>query len=81
MEAYKQIFTSDLSEAEKIARAFDYVTGKIVTFAEQEIELLKVMNDQEMLIKEQIKLSTVRHCRTIFADAFQQATGRQAWDA
>ena len=81
MEAYKQIFASDLVEADKVAQAFDYVTSKIVAFAEQEIELLKVMNDQELLVKEQIKLSTVRHCRTIFADAFQQATGRRAWDA
>ncbi|KAA3664472.1 MAG: hypothetical protein DWQ04_05560 [Chloroflexi bacterium] len=81
MEEYKQIFlTSDSSAAEKISQAFDYVTSKIIVYSEQEIELLKAMNDREMLIKEQIKLSTVKHCRSIFSDAYQQATGRKAWD-
>ena len=81
MEAYKQIFKSDLSDVEKVAQAFDHVTNKIMSFSENEIELLKVMDDRDAIIKEQIKLSTVKHCRTIFADAFRMATGRSAWDA
>ncbi|MCA9925914.1 MAG: hypothetical protein KC421_26260, partial [Anaerolineales bacterium] len=78
---YKQIFASDLSEAEKIAQAFDYVTSKIVLYAEQEIELRRAMQDRETLVKEQIKLATVQHCRTILAEAYKMATGQEAWDA
>ena len=77
---YEKIFDSDLSEADKIAKAFHFVINTIETHANNEIELLKAMNDRETLIKEQIKLSTIQHAKGIFDMAYQRATGKRSWD-
>ena len=62
---YEDIFDSDLSEADKIAKAFYQIINSIETHTNNEIELLKAMNDQETLIKEQIKLSSIQHAKGI----------------
>ena len=80
MKEYMEIFESDLSEADKIAKAFHHVIGTITTHSNNQIELLKAMNDRETLIKEQIKLSTIQHAKSIFDMAYQQATGKRSWD-
>jgi len=77
---YEEIFDSDLSEADKIAKAFHFVINTIETHSNNEIELLKAMNDRETLIKEQIKLSTIQHAKGIFNMAYQRATGKRSWD-
>ena len=75
---YEEIFDSDLSEADKIARAFHFIINSIETHTNNEIELLKAMNDRETLVKEQIKLSTVKHVRDIFNMAYLKATGKRS---
>lgn len=75
MDEYQAIMASDLREVDKVKAAFELITGVIVQQAEQEIDLLRAVNDRENLIKEQIKLSTVRSVRAIFAEAYRQATG------
>ena len=74
---YEDIFDSNLSEADKIARAFHFVIRTIETHSNNEIELLKAMNDRESLIKEQIKLSTIQHAKGIFNMVYQRATGKK----
>ena len=37
------------------------------------------MNDRETLVKEQIKLSTIKHARDIFDMAYTRATGKRSW--
>ena len=77
---YEEIFDSDLSEAEKIAKAFHQIIGTIETHTNNEIEPLKAMNDRETLIKEQIKLSTIQHAKGIFNMVYLRATGKRSLD-
>lgn len=46
----------------------------------REIELAKAMQDRESLVKQQIKMETIRTAREIFAQGYQIATGTKAWD-
>lgn len=78
---YEEIFDSDLSEADKIAKAFHQVINTIETHTNNEVELLKAMNDRETLVKEQIKLSSIQHAKSIFDMVYLRATGKRSWDA
>lgn len=78
---YEDIFDSDLSEADKIAKAFHQIINSIETHTNNEIELLKAMNDRETLVKEQIKLSSIQHAKGIFNMVYTRATGKRSWDA
>ena len=80
MDDFLAIFETDLSEAEKIARSFDHVTSFYIQHSEQEIELLRAIGDKEKLIKEQIKMETMKHVRSIFNDCFKHSTGKKAWN-
>jgi dTDP-D-glucose 4,6-dehydratase len=75
-----EIKASDLPEVEKVARAFDWVTGRYVENGRYAVELARAMKDQESLVKEQIKLSLMMHTRGIFQTCFKHVTGREAWD-
>jgi hypothetical protein len=77
---YEEIFESNLSEADKIAKAFHFVINTIETHTNNEIELLKAMNDRETLVKEQIKLSSIQHAKGIFNMVYLRATGKRRWD-
>ena len=79
MKEYNEIFESDLSEADKIAKGFHHIINRIITHSQNEIELRKAMNDRETLVKEQIKLSTIKHARDVFDMAYQRATGKRSW--
>lgn len=65
MDEFDRIISSSLPEAEKLTRAFGWITERIIASARQEIELAQVMNDQEALVKTQVKLSTINHAREI----------------
>ncbi len=80
MDKLDEIFDSDQAEIAKLAQAFEWITGQHIEHGEREIELFRAMQDQEMLIKEQIKLSTIKYTRGVFNDCHQRATGRRAWD-
>ena len=80
MKVYEEIFTSDLSEADKIAKGFHHIINSIITHTINEIELRKAMSDRETLVKEQIKLSTIKHARDIFNMAYTRATGKRSWN-
>lgn len=78
--AMEQILRSKLSDIEKLAQAFDWVTARILEASDAEIELLRAMQDREALIKEQIKNSSTKHARQIFTDCYLQLTGRRPWN-
>ena len=42
---FKQLKASELPEAEKVARAFEWLTNRYFEYGENEIELLRVMGD------------------------------------
>ena len=75
MKVYQAIMQSDLAAVEKVKEAFTLVTNFYIEHGELEIELLRAMNDQENLVKEQIKVSTMRSAQGILSDAYRQATG------
>jgi hypothetical protein len=76
----REIQRSEQPEIEKLAEFFGQITTQIIGFAEQEIELARAMQDRESLIKQQIKMETIKTARRIFARGYQIATGRKAWD-
>ena len=77
----REIQHSDQPEIDKLKTFFGQTTTKIIAYAEKEIELAKAMQDRESLIKQQIKMETLKSAREIFAQGYQIATGRRAWDA
>jgi hypothetical protein len=77
---FDEIKASDLSEVEKLKKTFWWVTERFIEHAEQEIELARALNDQELLVKEQIKLGTMKHARDILQNCYLQVTGRRTWD-
>ncbi len=80
MDEIKKIAASDLPEAEKLARAFRWVTDQVVKDSQRELEVLRALGDAQALVKEQVKLSTMLHARSIFLQCHLMVTGRKAWD-
>jgi hypothetical protein len=80
MEELKAILEQEIPEVEKLAQAFDWITSRIVEHGRLEVELARVMQDRESLVKEQIKLSVMEHARQIFQQCHVMVTGRRAWD-
>jgi hypothetical protein len=74
MDEYNRVMASELPEIDKLRVGFEWITDRIVADAEREVELLRAMQDREALVKEQIKLSTVRHVRGLFEQCYRSAT-------
>lgn len=77
---FREIRDSTIPEAEKLAKAFNWVTKKALIYAEKEIELARAMKDEEGLIREQIKFEMTKSARGMFQDCFRAVLGRKAWD-
>ena len=80
MEELKAILEQEIPEVEKLAQAFDWITGRMVEHGRLQVELARVMQDRESLVKEQIKLSVMEHARQIFQQCHVLVTGRRACD-
>ena len=80
MQKYLSIFESESSEIDQLAQSFDHITRLYIQRSEQEIELFRAMGEKERLIKEQIKMETIKHVRNIFHDCFKRSTGKEAWN-
>lgn len=76
----EDILSSDLPEIERLALAFHWITGKYVDQAGREIETLKALGDHDGLVREQVKVSMMKHARSIFQQCYLRVTGRKAWD-
>jgi hypothetical protein len=70
----EQIYASDLPELEKLKQGFQWLTNLIIQQGENEIELLKALHDHEALVKEQIKVSTLKHAQVIFNECYRRST-------
>ena len=77
---FREIKNSNLSEADKVAKAFKWLSDRALTYSENEIELARAMKDQDGLIQEQIKHEMMKSSRTMFQDCFRAILGRKAWD-
>jgi hypothetical protein len=80
MDEFDQIMQMDIPDLEKMAKAYDHVTRMYLEHSQKELEVLKALNDRESLVKEQIKLETVKFCRGIFDDCYQRITRKAAFD-
>jgi len=76
----KEVGSSSLPEVRKLARAFGWVTDRAITSAEKEVEAARALHDEESAVKQQVKMETIRHARTIFEECYLLATGKKAWD-
>ncbi len=74
------ILTSKQSELEKLSAAFEGLTGLVVKNALQKIELAHAIGDRRAMIKQQIKMETIKSARRIFQTCHQRVCGREAWD-
>ncbi len=76
----RELRRSDQPEIDKLKEYFGQITSKIVEYAREEIDLAGAMQDRDEVVKQQIKMETIRTAREIFARGYQIATGRAAWD-
>lgn len=80
MKEIDEILASDLTELQKLAGVFHWITNFYIQGSAQEIELLKALGDQEALVREQIKQSVFKHAQSIFQQSHLLVTKRKAWD-
>jgi hypothetical protein len=66
-------FASDLPEMEKLKQSFHWLTSRIIQQSENEMELLRALSDQESLVKEQIKVSTIKYTQGIFEQCYRRS--------
>ena len=76
----REIQRSDQPEIDKLKAVFGHITAWIIEFADKEIELARAMQDDETLVKVQVKMETMKTARRIFGRGYQIATGKKAWD-
>ena len=70
-----RIAGSDLSEMEKLIQTYDWVTRRIIELAQREIELARAMSDEELAVKQSIKMNTLKLARGVFQDCYLRASG------
>lgn len=80
MERVDKIVRSDRPDIVRLVLAFDEIVGRIIAESEREIEVSRALHDQEAVIKEQIKMETLKHARTILLECYQRVTGRRDWN-
>jgi hypothetical protein len=74
------IVASGSPDLTKLAHAFDLVTQQLVDQTHPEIELARAMNDRETVVKQQVKMETMKHAREIFVDCYLRVTGKRPWN-
>ena len=77
---FDQTIASDLPDMEKLAKAFRGLTGFVIDSAERQIQLAMAMHDQQQVVKQQVKMETMKHARKLFQTCHWHVTGRWAWD-
>jgi hypothetical protein len=77
---FAALLASDLPESVKIARAFEAITGLVLTHTEREIELARAMGDAGEVVKQQIKRETMKAARQILQACHRRVTGKRGWD-
>lgn len=75
----QKIASEDLPDMEKLAEAFNLLTRRYIEHAQNEIELLRALGDEQSLIRERIKAGVMENARSMFLDCYRVITGRSAW--
>jgi hypothetical protein len=79
MDLVEEIVRSERPDIVKLALSFDKITSQIIAHSEREIELRRTLHDQESVVKEQIKMETLKHAQSILQDCYRLVTGRREW--
>jgi hypothetical protein len=80
MKNVNEIVRSKRPDVVRLVLSFDEITSQIITQSESEIEVLRALHDQDGVVKEQIKMETLKHARAILQHCFQLVTGRRDWN-
>jgi hypothetical protein len=73
-----QIIDEELPDMEKLAKAFEWLTGQTMEHHSREIEVLQALGDEEALIKERIKLGMVKAVREQFQYCYMLVQRKKA---
>jgi hypothetical protein len=79
-DVFRDIKESDLAEVDKLARAFEWVTSRMLEHGNVEIEIAHAMDDKDALVKVQMRLEVVKSVRVIFQDCYRFMLGKKAWE-
>jgi hypothetical protein len=80
MDKVNKIVNSDRPDIVKLVLSFDEIAGQIIANSRHEIEVRRALHDQEGVIREQIKMETLKHAHSILQDCYQMITGKRGWD-
>ena len=58
------------TEIDRLKETFEALSGSFITNVERDIEVARARHDREGLIREQIKVSVMRHARELFEHAY-----------
>ena len=78
---FEAILASNLPDIDKLVQAFSHILAMHEASSKAQIELFKVLGDDQALIKEQIKQSTLKHSQEILTFCYTRITGRKPSDA
>ena len=78
--ALSAIKLADLTDADRLAQAFDVVTRRILSLYEQDVELARALQDGDLLVKNQIKLEMLKTSRQVFEQCYRFMLGGSPWD-
>lgn len=79
-EEVERILGSELPDLDKLTQAFGCITGFVVDYAGHELELARALQDQEQVVRIQIKWETMKHARSIFESCYRRIAGRRPWN-
>ncbi|MEE4194847.1 MAG: hypothetical protein V2J07_06590 [Anaerolineae bacterium] len=68
------------NDLEKIMGAYDYISRLIISQSEKDIELNRALGDEQAVIREQIKMSTIIHSRSILNLCHLRVIGKEIYD-
>ena len=75
---FNRIFEGEATALEQVAAGFHLILDRHLVESVREMEVLRALGDQEGLIKEQIKHSTLQHALKIFGECYFRAVG-ESW--
>ncbi len=79
-DKFEAIMASDATEVDKLAKAFGGLTVFIMENAKRQVELARASGDDTEVVKQQVKLETMKHARKLFQTCFWHITGKRVWD-
>lgn len=71
---------SDLSDLDKVVKAFWHVTDDHIKHSKHDLELARALKDREAVIREQIKQETIKYTQKVLEDCCRIFVGRKGQD-